>query len=79
MPKYADESAIKDVIAHLESYGSITQAECTELYGAQRLSAIIFILRHERGMRIESERFVTKNRYGHTTHPTRYRLVKDGE
>lgn len=57
------------VLDHLEKYGTITSLEAIELYGATRLSAIIFTLR-KRGYDIVTEdmpftdRFGTKSNYG---------------
>lgn len=57
------------VLEHLRTHGSITSLEAIELYGATRLSAIIFSLRN-RGIRINTidlpfvDRFGTKSTYG---------------
>lgn len=57
------------VLEHLKNNGSITSWEAIELYGATRLSAIIFNLRH-RGYSIDVinlpfvDRFGTKSRFG---------------
>lgn len=57
------------VLNHLKEYGSITSLEAIELYGATRLSAIIFNLR-KRGFDIDTidlpftDRFGTKSTYG---------------
>lgn len=57
------------VLNHLRTYGSITSLEAIDLYGATRLSAIIFNLRN-RGMNIETidlpfvDRFGSKSTYG---------------
>ena len=57
------------VLNHLQKYGSITSLEAIDLYGATRLSAIIYCLRN-RGMKIETidlpfiDRFGSKSRYG---------------
>lgn len=57
------------VLEHLKEYGCITSLEAIELYGATRLSAIIFNLR-KRGYKIETidlpfvDRFGTKSTYG---------------
>lgn len=57
------------VLEHLKEYGSITSLEAIELYGATRLSAIIFNLRKQ-GFDIETidlpftDRFGTKSHYG---------------
>lgn len=69
-------SQISDVIEHLRKYKSITSLEAIELFGATRLSGIIFILR-EKGFGIETEIVQGKNRYGHSTNYAVYRLTKD--
>lgn len=57
------------VLEHLKEHGTITSLEAIELYGATRLSAIIFNLR-KRGFDIETvdlpftDRFGTKSHYG---------------
>lgn len=57
------------VLEHLKEHGSITSLEAIELYGATRLSAIIFNLRKQ-GFDIETidlpftDRFGTKSHYG---------------
>lgn len=38
-------SKTKQVLEHLQKYGTITSLEAIELYGATRLSSIIFNLR----------------------------------
>jgi len=59
----------KAVLKHLEEFGSITSWEAIKEYGATRLSAIIFNLRHKYNMNIENEwieftdRFGSKSRY----------------
>lgn len=64
------------VLEHLRTHGSITSLEAIELYGATRLSAIIFSLRN-RGIRINTidlpfvDRFGTKSTYG------KYILIED--
>ena len=64
-----------DVLAHLEKYGSITSMEAIKLYGATRLSDIIFRLRR-RGYTITTERFEVKTRYDRKTRPAKYILQK---
>ena len=64
------------ILEHLRIHGSITSLEAIELYGATRLSAIIFSLRN-RGIRINTidlpfvDRFGTKSTYG------KYILIED--
>lgn len=69
-------SQISEVIKHLRKYKSITSLEAIELYGATRLSSIIYILR-DKGFGIETEMTQGKNRYGHVTNYAIYRLTKD--
>ena len=53
---------------HLIEIGHITSLEAIQLYGATRLSAIIFNLRHKRGMNIRNERVNFTDRYGTKSH-----------
>ena len=48
--------------------GNITSWEAIKEYGATRLSAIIFNLRHKRGMNIRNERVNFTDRYGTKSH-----------
>ena len=52
----------------------ITSLQAINMFGATRLSDIIFQLRKE-GYAIETDSITTKNRYGHVTTYARYRLV----
>ena len=65
----------KEVLKHLQTYGTITSMEAINLFGATRLSAIIFNLR-KRGYNIVSVDKVTKDRYGHTVPYSEYTLVQ---
>ena len=65
-----------EVLKHLKVKGSITSLEAIELYGATRLSAIIFNLRKE-GHNIKTTDCVCKDRYGHTCNYAKYILVED--
>ena len=56
------------VALHLIEKGSITSWEAIKEYGATRLSAIIFNLRHKRGMIIRNERVNFVDRYGTKSH-----------
>lgn len=49
---------------HLIEKGSITSWEAIQLYGATRLSAIIYNLRNQRGMDIRTERVEFTDRFG---------------
>ena len=64
---------IKAILEHLQTHGSITSNEAFKLYGATRLSAIIYILR-DKGYEIQSTSEKGKTRYGHHTTYARYIL-----
>lgn len=58
---------------HLKTHGTITSLEAIELYGATRLSAIIYNLR-KRGMDIDTEDVPFVDRFGSTSHYGKYVL-----
>ena len=66
---------------HLERYGTITALEAQELYGIQRLSAVIYRLRYEREplMNIESVPERGKDRFGQEERYVRYYYKGDNE
>lgn len=61
-----------EVLRHLLSKGTITSMEAFELYGATRLSAIIFNLRKDYD--IDTLDMECTDRYGHTCHFAKYRM-----
>lgn len=65
-----------DVYEHLKKYGRINTMEAYNLYGATRLSAIIFNLRNKYDISItnESVKFVDRN--GRKSHFDNYVLVE---
>ena len=65
------------IIEHLKTYKTITSLEAIELYGATRLSAIIFNLRHHYGMNIVSERIDFTDRFGSKSSYAKYVLVEE--
>lgn len=67
-----------EVLKHLKVNGTITSMEAFELYGATRLSAIIFNLR-KKGYNIVTEENVCVDRYGHSCHFAKYHLVEENE
>jgi len=67
-----------DVLQHLKEHGSITQLEATELYGATRLSAIVFNLR-KKGYAISSETQGSIDRHGHAVNYAKYVLNGDSQ
>ena len=73
-----EKSQSSEVINHLRKYKKITSLEAIKLFGATRLSGIIYYLRNK-GFGIETEIAYAKNRYGHLTKYAIYKLVKDVE
>lgn len=66
------------VLEHLRRHGSITSNEAWELYGATRLSAIVFNLRRRRH-HIDTITCGGTDRYGHSMHYAKYVLLDDPE
>lgn len=76
-----DRTAIKKdktsaVLNHLKVRGSITSMEAFELYGATRLSAIIFCLR-KKGYNIKTNDGTCIDRFGHRCNFAKYTLIED--
>lgn len=69
-----------DVLRHLQLHGSITGKEAWDLYGLERLSAVIYNLRHK-GHDIETDRVSYTDRNGNKGAYGRYyyRGEQDGE
>lgn len=63
---------------HLQEYGSITSWEAIQQYGATRLSAIIFNLRHKYNLIIENEQIDFTNRFGNKAYYVKYILKENG-
>lgn len=64
----------KAVMLHLQEKGNITSWEAIKEYGATRLSAIIYNLRHKYGMNIENETITFTDRYGSKSQYAKYIL-----
>lgn len=62
------------VLSHLKSGQTITSLDAINLYGATRLSAIIFNLR-QRGLNIATLPTTIKDRFGNTTTYAKYKLL----
>ena len=62
---------------HLEEVGHITSLEAIKEYGATRLSAIIFNLRHKYNMDIENEWIEFNDRFGCKSRYVKYTYNKD--
>jgi hypothetical protein len=67
-----------EVLKHLKEHGSITSIEAINLYGATRLSDIIYRLRR-RGYIIETTTLVVKTKYGRHTSVGEYILHEKTE
>ena len=52
----------------------ITSLYCFKEFGITRLSAIIYVLRHEYDLKISSKRYAIKNKYGEKVYFSRYKL-----
>ena len=68
----------QEVLRHLQKKGSITSWESIHLYGATRLSAIIFSLR-AKGYNIVDKWEEDIDRYGNKVRYVRYVYLKDNE
>ena len=66
----------KLVLQHLEDYGSITSMDAIKLFGATRLSAIIYNLRHNEGYDIVTDYEKVITRYGAKATVARYKLQR---
>ena len=63
------------VLQHLKDYGSITSLDAIRLFGATRLSAIIYRLRHKEGYTIVTEIETVPTRLGTHSNIARYKLI----
>lgn len=73
------ETKIALVRKHLLEKGSITSWEAIQEYGATRLSAIIFILRHKEEMPIKTRDKAFTDRYGNKSTFAEYYLTDINE
>lgn len=64
-----------EVLRYMKSHKGITSLQAIELFGATRLSDIIFKLKQE-GYDIKTEQITRKNRYGHSVTFAKYSLVR---
>lgn len=69
----------KAVLLHLEEKGHINSWEAIKEYGATRLSAIIYNLRHHYNLDIINETVEFVDRFGTKSHYNNYILIKDGQ
>ncbi len=62
------------IVQYMNEFGSITPLDAIRDLGITRLSSRIFDLKNA-GYNIKSETVYGKNRYGETTHFSKYRIV----
>lgn len=67
-------SQLEQVMTHLLKRGSITTWQAITEYDITRLSAVIYRLKNEQGMRIDSNLVTTTNKKGNTKRFTVYTL-----
>lgn len=65
------------VLMHLLEKGNITSWEAIKEYGATRLSAIIYVLRHKYNLDIITEDVEFIDRFGSKAKFAKYILIKD--
>lgn len=70
-------SQTKLVLQHLNEHGSITSYEAIKLFGATRLSAIIYDLRHKYGHNITSHLETVETHLGHHATIAVYKLERE--
>lgn len=74
-----DTSQLHKVYDWMFRFGSITSMEAINMFGATRLSAIIYVLRHHYGYNIITKKEKSRNRYGNNCNYARYYLVKENK
>ena len=79
MGKWKKTNKTSEVLKYLEENGSIDSLTAIEKFGATRLSAIIFNLRHKYNMNIVNETIDFVDRYGSHSSFAKYILIKDDE
>ena len=64
------------VLEYIRDFGSITSLDAFRDLGVTRLSASIWLLRHQDGLNILSKNETSKNRYGDKVTYARYYLAE---
>lgn len=67
---------MSEILKYMQAGNRITSMQAIEMFGATRLSAIIFDLR-KAGYNIITHNRVGKNRYGGTVTYAEYELIKE--
>lgn len=76
MKTWSKMNKTKAILLHLQEFGHITSWEAIQEYGATRLSAIIYNLRHNYNLTIQSKEIAFKDRYGNNASYVEYILIK---
>lgn len=71
------ETHVDRVMRYLNDFGSITSLDAIREFGNTRLSATIYVLRHDYNIPIKSRMEVAKNRYGEKTEFARYYIEEN--
>lgn len=79
MKKWKKKNKTMAILQHLEEKGHINSWEAIKEYGATRLSAIIYNLRHHYNLDIVNETVEFVDRFGTKSHYDNYILIKDGQ
>ena len=77
MKTWSKMNKTKAILLHLQEFGHITSWEAIQEYGATRLSAIIYNLRHNYNLTIQSKEIAFKDRYGNNASYVEYILIKN--
>ena len=77
MRTWSKMNKTKAILLHLQENCSITSWEVIKEYGATRLSAIIYNLRHNYGLDIISDEICFVDRYGTPSSYAKYILVRE--
>lgn len=79
MRSWKKKNKTSEVLEHLRKYGKISSLDAIKLYGATRLSAIIFNLRHNYNLKIFSKVIPFTDRYGTNADYVEYILLEDND
>lgn len=77
MRSWKKTNKTSEVLEHLKRHKKINTLEAIQLYGATRLSAIIYNLRHNYGLNIISKTVPFVDRYGTNSDYVDYILVDE--
>ena len=69
----------KKVMLHLQEFGHINSWEAIQMFGATRLSSIIYNLRNQYNMNIKNEKKEFTDRYGDKSYFVDYVLEDNNE